>query len=223
MSNRNNQLFISDVCKLLYNYYISIRSYLDDVPEERRKQELYKYGKKGDFFYQVIKWFSKRTGLNTIDIDKYIEYAGNDYNFGGRNFITREPIPEISPIAQQMAIFHNSGGTDDLLAWIWKEYPTEAKEMGLPYKQTSVFDISNLNNIHNENRETQSEVGATVIGEWSKPMSKTRMMTALRIDSRKKFNSYANQIGIKKAGNRQTFQIRLDTLPKNQREKIEKI
>ena len=58
--------------------------------------------------------------------------------------------------------------------------------------------------------------------EWSKPMSKSDMMTRLGIDSYKKFNSWSKQYGIKEAGNRQTFTIRLDNMDKQNRSKLNK-
>jgi len=48
-------------------------------------------------------------------------------------------------------------------------------------------------------------------GEWSKPMSKARMMRILRIDSYHTLNAFAKRHGIQKI-NRQTFRICLDTL-----------
>ena len=58
--------------------------------------------------------------------------------------------------------------------------------------------------------------------EWSNPMSKSDMMTALGIDSRKKFNAYANIVGIKKI-NRRTHQLRVDQLDQTTRKKLEKV
>lgn len=58
--------------------------------------------------------------------------------------------------------------------------------------------------------------------EWSKPMSKSDMMTALGIDNRKKFNAYANIVGIKKIS-RKTHQLRVDQLDQITREKLEKM
>jgi len=59
-------------------------------------------------------------------------------------------------------------------------------------------------------------------GEWSKPMGKSKMMSSLGMPSYKKFNAFAKQYGIKKAGNRQTFQIRLDGMDKATRNKLER-
>ena len=59
-------------------------------------------------------------------------------------------------------------------------------------------------------------------GEWSNPMSKNKMMKALGMPSYKKFNAFAKQHGIKMAGNRQTFQIRLDGMDITTRKKLEK-
>lgn len=57
--------------------------------------------------------------------------------------------------------------------------------------------------------------------EWSKPMSKTRMMNALGIDSIDTFNSYAERVGIRPI-NRKIHQIRLDKMQQKDREKLEK-
>jgi hypothetical protein len=59
-------------------------------------------------------------------------------------------------------------------------------------------------------------------GEWSKPMSKSKMMAALGIDSYKTFNAWTKDKKIKPAGNRQTFTIRLDVLDTKTRQKLEK-
>lgn len=58
-------------------------------------------------------------------------------------------------------------------------------------------------------------------GEWSKPMSKSRMMIALGIDSEHTFNAFAERIGIRRI-NRKTFQLRIDDLGSQEREKLEK-
>ncbi len=60
-------------------------------------------------------------------------------------------------------------------------------------------------------------------GEWSKPMTKSRMRKALNIDSEQTFNTFAKRYGIRQAGNRQTWQIRLDTLDGKTRSKLEKV
>jgi len=58
--------------------------------------------------------------------------------------------------------------------------------------------------------------------EWSKPMSKSKMMAALKIDSYKTFNAWAKDKAMKQAGNRQTFTIRLDVLDAKTRQKLER-
>ena len=59
-------------------------------------------------------------------------------------------------------------------------------------------------------------------GEWSNPMTKSTMMSKVNIDGYKKFNTFAKQYGLRKAGNRQLWQIRLDRMDKNTRQKFEK-
>jgi hypothetical protein len=59
--------------------------------------------------------------------------------------------------------------------------------------------------------------------DWSKPMSKSKMMTALGIDSAKTFNTFAAHAGIRPAGNRQTFQLCMDTLTQPQRDQLAKV
>jgi hypothetical protein len=60
-------------------------------------------------------------------------------------------------------------------------------------------------------------------GEWSKPMSKSKMKNALRIDGYRTFNIFARHHGILPAGNRQLWQIRLDRMDETTRKKLEKI
>ena len=62
----------------------------------------------------------------------------------------------------------------------------------------------------------------TLEGEWSNPMTKSAMMSRVNIDGYKKFNTFAKQYGLQKAGNRQLWQIRLDKMDKNTRQKFEK-
>ena len=58
-------------------------------------------------------------------------------------------------------------------------------------------------------------------GEWSKPMSKSKMMNALGIDSYETFNAYAKRHGIKEI-NRKTFQICLDKMSNTEKDKLSK-
>jgi hypothetical protein len=60
-------------------------------------------------------------------------------------------------------------------------------------------------------------------GVWSKPMSKSLMRSTLGIENEHKFNAYAKSVGIKPAGNRQTWQLRLDTLSPKDRSKMENV
>jgi hypothetical protein len=93
----------------------------------------------------------------------------------------------------------------------------------------NLYNVSSLNRAlgrvlsdiesHNQSagKDSQSEQGK----EWSKPMSKTRMMTALGMYSTDTFNSYANRIGIRHI-NFKTHQLCLDTLSPEQRDRIQK-
>ena len=58
--------------------------------------------------------------------------------------------------------------------------------------------------------------------ELSNPMSKSTMMTALKMHGYKKFNAFAKKYEIQRAGSRQLWQIRLDTMDKATRQKLEK-
>ena len=58
-------------------------------------------------------------------------------------------------------------------------------------------------------------------GEWSRPMSKAKMMAALKIDGLYTFNTFANRHGIVKL-NHKTHRIRIDRMNKKDREKLEK-
>ena len=62
----------------------------------------------------------------------------------------------------------------------------------------------------------------TLEGEWSNPMTKSDMMIRLHINGYKKFNTFAKVYGLYKVGNRQLWQIRLDGMDKNTRQKLEK-
>jgi phage-related protein len=64
--------------------------------------------------------------------------------------------------------------------------------------------------------------GQTIEGEWLKPMTKSRMRKTLRMDGDKAFNTFAEHCGIRPAGNRQLWQIRLDTMDPTTRKKLEK-
>lgn len=59
-----------------------------------------------------------------------------------------------------------------------------------------------------------------VDGEWSKPMSKAKMMAALRIDSIKTFETFAKNQGIQQAGNRQTWRLRVSGLSDDEKARL---
>ena len=56
-------------------------------------------------------------------------------------------------------------------------------------------------------------------GEYSPPMPKSRMMEKLGMTSRKAFNSFVKKYGTVRV-NRQVWQIRIDTMPKNLADKL---
>jgi hypothetical protein len=56
-------------------------------------------------------------------------------------------------------------------------------------------------------------------GEYSPPMSKSQMMLRLRMTSRKVFDSFAKKHGLVRV-NRQLWQIRTDTMPQNQADRL---
>ncbi len=70
--------------------------------------------------------------------------------------------------------------------------------------------------------QTSKTGEGSVRGEWSKAMSKTKMMRALGIDSPKTFCAWLSDKEIESAGNRQTWVIRLDSLDSRSRAKLEK-
>ena len=72
-------------------------------------------------------------------------------------------------------------------------------------------------------KTSSGETGDIAGQERSKPMSKSKMMSALKIDSFKTFNAWAKDKGMKQAGNRQTFTIRLDLLDAKTRQKLERV
>ncbi len=59
--------------------------------------------------------------------------------------------------------------------------------------------------------------------EWSKPMTKKKMMTALGFDSYKTFKVFARRHGIKQAGNRQTHQLSMRQLSSENRERLRRV
>jgi hypothetical protein len=78
--------------------------------------------------------------------------------------------------------------------------------------------VSESANIHN-GRQTSS---SSIQGErWSKPMSKCEMMGLIGLDGYRKFNSWAKQFGLKSAGNRQLWTIRVDIMDVNTRKRFE--
>ena len=68
-----------------------------------------------------------------------------------------------------------------------------------------------------------SSASSEVEGEWSRPASKKELMTAIGIESYKKFNAFAEMYGIKQAGNRKLWQIRVDSMDRITRAKLEKL
>ncbi len=57
--------------------------------------------------------------------------------------------------------------------------------------------------------------------EWSKPMSKTRLMGILKIDSIEKFNSYAERLGLKTI-NRKSHQLCMDTMTPKEKDALDR-
>lgn len=78
------------------------------------------------------------------------------------------------------------------------------------------------NNIPDDSMQGQEKNRQVSVGEWSNPMTKSTMMSKIGIDGYKKFNTFAKQHGLQQAGNRQLWQIRLDRMDKNTRQKFEK-
>lgn len=68
-----------------------------------------------------------------------------------------------------------------------------------------------------------SSASPEVEGEWSTPASKSKMMKAIGIASYKKFNAFARMHGIKQAGNRKLWQIRINSMDRTTRSKLEKL
>lgn len=80
--------------------------------------------------------------------------------------------------------------------------------------------IDSFINLHNR---LHTSAPPPVEGEWSKPASKKELMVAVGINSYKKFNAFAKCYGIKQAGNRKLWQIRLDSMDQQTRSKLEKL
>jgi len=58
-------------------------------------------------------------------------------------------------------------------------------------------------------------------GEWSNPMTKSALMKKVGIDGYKKFDTFAKRFGLRQAGNRQLWEIRIDKMARNIRKKFE--
>ena len=112
----------------------------------------------------------------------------------------------------------------------WAEH---IKKSGLLLRNISTYDLRILNADKNpsELKQQSGKAGSRkqkktppkpLEGEWSNPMTKSTMMSKVNIDGYKKFNTFAKQHGLRKAGNRQLWQIRLDRMDKNTRQKFEK-
>jgi hypothetical protein len=90
--------------------------------------------------------------------------------------------------------------------------------------QVAAEDLTDAEQNGDNTGETkQRKHKKTLEGEWSNPMTKSAMMSRINIDGYKKFNTFAKQYGLQKAGNRQLWQIRLDKMDKNTRQKFEKV
>lgn len=62
----------------------------------------------------------------------------------------------------------------------------------------------------------------TLEGEWSNPMTKSALMKKVGIDGYKKFKTFAEIYGLRQAGNRQLWQIRIDRMDSNTKQKFTK-
>ena len=99
-----------------------------------------------------------------------------------------------------------------------------ARLLELPRDRRSALPDDNLPTDYFSERDSvpaQPEI-KNIEGKWSKPMSKSAMRNALKIDGCRSFDTFAKQQGIRQAGNRQLWQIRLDTMDEATRKKLEK-
>jgi hypothetical protein len=117
----------------------------------------------------------------------------------------------------------------------WKKYRELRNEVEGLFNRQIVFDRARsdrarekITQLTQELRDKQAASGQkkgkkpkpqAQEGEWSKPMSKAKMMRVLRLDSYPTFNAFIKRQGVKKI-NRQTFRIRLDTLDEKSRSKL---
>ena len=100
-----------------------------------------------------------------------------------------------------------------------KEYERETKKIRFSFAPPNIKEkpLGDTAKKHENPKQHAPE------GEWSKPMSKSLMRSTLGIENEHKFNAYAKSVGIKPAGNRQTWQLRLDTLSPKDRSKMENV
>ena len=108
---------------------------------------------------------------------------------------------------------------------IYQQLEYEKTALGSVKRDSKDTVKKNISKTGKQSRETSENGGSEIMppeGEWSKPMGKSKMMGSLGMSSYKKFNAFAKKHGIREAGNRQTFQIRLDGMDKTTRNKLER-
>ena len=94
--------------------------------------------------------------------------------------------------------------------------------------RTNVLSLATLIETEISEKDGQSPQPAMASGdapapnqlEYSLPMSKTEMMVRLNNMPKRQFATFAKQHGLRQAGNRQSFEIRLDQMDADKREKL---
>jgi hypothetical protein len=120
--------------------------------------------------------------------------------------------------------FKLTGEPVDELGWIQKimnEVATDLEEVfGTGHHDEQPADTMQPSDKAGETKKQEyKKISAE---DWSNPMTKSAMMSRVGIDGYKKFKTFANQHGLRQAGNRQLWQIRLDKMDKNTKHNFEK-
>jgi len=161
-------------------------------------------------------------------------------------FVFKHGMPALAPAALAVAIEHANkcdskpglrlldisarGGIPRAVIQTAEKIPKkDALRLVSEFYQQTISAMKQRISTYKEERDKLWQItGQTFLlpaapqGEWSKPMSKSKIMSALRIDSYKTFNAWSKDKEMKQAGNRQTFTIRLDILDAKTRQDIEK-
>ncbi len=136
---------MAQLCNLLFQQNQKQEAMLEGMPGEDRAKWSAQRGDRATLFDNATGWLAHKTGQTLGQILTYCHRAANGGHWGkwkrGTN-TDPEIWPDITETAKCMADFGRHGGTTELIAYCWGEYPEESEAMGLSNPPNRVFSAT---------------------------------------------------------------------------------